>query len=270
MSRTESDPLLDPGILDLRRQLEAHDLFRSIDGMPALRRFMQVHVFAVWDFMSLVKRLQIDLTCTRLPWMPPADPEAARLINDIVLAEESDVDPEGRAASHLELYLSAMREVGADTAPFEAFMRRIRSGVDAAEALNHPDVPEFVGDFVVSTLGTALHGSTLEVMASFFHGRENIIPDMFLGLLKLWRVPVEDAPCFVYYLQRHIELDGDTHGPAAQQLISRALEADPSQLHGAREAARDALHARRNLWDQTLAMLRPRHQSREEPARALA
>lgn len=255
----QHDVVLTQAMRRLRHELEIHPVFAEIAHTEALRTFMQVHVFAVWDFMSLAKRLQRDLTCVELPWMPPIDPAAARLINDIVLAEESDVDADGHPVSHLDLYLKAMRDVGASTAQFDLFMRELRAGAGLSKALAAAEVPQFVRDFVEHTIDTCLHGSTLEVMASFFYGRENVIPDMFQSLLEHWGLNVEQAPGFVYYLQRHIELDGDTHGPAAQRLIEKALGRDPSGLQDTREAARLALQARRALWDGTAALLRERH-----------
>ncbi len=267
----QHDVVLTQAMRRLRHELEIHPVFAEIAHTEALRTFMQVHVFAVWDFMSLAKRLQRDLTCVELPWMPPIDPAAARLINDIVLAEESDVDADGHPASHLDLYLKAMRDVGASTAQFDLFMRELRAGVGLSKALATAEVPQFVRDFVEHTIDTCLHGSTLEVMASFFYGRENVIPDMFQSLLEHWGLNVEQAPGFVYYLQRHIELDGDTHGPAAQHLIEKALVRDPSGLQDTREAARLALQARRALWDGTAALLRERHglQQQVAPVRRL-
>jgi hypothetical protein len=265
MSSNERDPLINPEMLRLRKALVVHPVFAAIDSREALCRFMEVHVFAVWDFMSLVKRLQQDLTCTRLPWMPPRDPVAARLINDIVLAEESDVDAAGRPASHVDLYMAAMHEVGASTAVFEDFLARIEAGVWPADALDDPDIPGFVADFVSSTLRVAQQGLTLEVMASFFHGRENVIPGMFLGLLRHWQIAEHEAPAFVYYLQRHIELDGDAHGPAASRMMHDALLRAPEQLELTRAAACDSLRARMALWDGTAAALQASRESAHSP-----
>lgn len=257
--KQEVDVVLTPAMRRLRHELETHPVFAEIAHAEALRSFMQVHVFAVWDFMSLAKRLQRDLTCVELPWMPPTNPEAARLINDIVLAEESDIDADGNPASHLDLYLKAMRDVGASTAQFEHFMSSLRGGASLSEALAHAEVPRFVRDFVEHTIGTCLRGSTLEVMSSFFYGRENVIPPMFQSLLDRWGLSEGQAPGFVYYLQRHIELDGDSHGPAASRLIQAELARDPDGLAHARDAAREAMAARRALWDGTAALLRERH-----------
>ena len=249
------DIVLTPQMHDLRCRLEQHRVFDGIGDMESLRTFMQVHVFAVWDFMSLAKRLQRDLTCVSLPWMPPADPAAARLINDIVLAEESDIDADGNAASHLDLYLVAMRDVGASTAQFEVFLASLRAGMALADAFEAAGVPRFVRRFVSHTLDTCHHGSTVQAMASFFYGRENVIPGMFQGLLDRWGLSTHAAPGFVYYLQRHIELDGDSHGPAASRMISAALGRSPDALEEARHAARGALVARHDLWDGTADLL---------------
>jgi len=255
-STSQPDPILTPNIRELRSGLECHPVFSAIGSQQHLQAFMQIHVFAVWDFMSLVKRLQRELTCTDLPWMPPEDPEAARLINDIVLGEESDIGADGHAASHLDLYLSAMREVGADTVCFDRFMAALRDGEMLSTALAADEIPWFVREFVSKTLDTALNGSRLQVMASFLYGRENVIPPMFQGLLDSWGLQPNAAPQFVYYLQRHIELDADSHGPAGSRLIGRELERNPVGLESACLAASEALHARHELWSGTLEHLR--------------
>ena len=248
-SHSTPDPVLTPELRDLRAGLETHPVCAALKEREHLQAFMQIHVFAVWDFMSLVKRLQNELTCTQVPWMPPSNPEAARLINDIVLGEESDIGADGRPASHLDLYLGAMREVGADTRVFERFMDALRDGEMVSQALADDDIPWFVREFVSRTLDTALNGSRLQVMASFLYGRENVIPTMFQGLLDSWSLKPAEAPRFVYYLERHIELDGDSHGPAAARLIGAELARNPHGLESARLAASEALHARHQLWD---------------------
>jgi hypothetical protein len=59
-----------------------HPIYAGVVSVTDLRRFMEDHVFAVRDFMSLPKRLQQDVTCTRVPWFPAGDTRPARLIND--------------------------------------------------------------------------------------------------------------------------------------------------------------------------------------------
>ena len=236
-------------LADLRRRLERHPVFESLANLADLRRFMCAHVFAVWDFMSLLKRLQRDLTCVDVPWMPRQDKVAAHLINEIVLGEESDVAPNGEPASHLNIYLDAMREVGADTSQFEHFSALVTSGIDPQDAMLGAGVPEHVRGFVAHTLRVAKHESTLAVLANFFHGRENVIPAMFANLLQKWQIAEDHAPMFVFYLKRHIEVDGGSHGPMARQIIERLATGDANGQQLMLRAAMYAMRARIALWD---------------------
>ena len=168
----------------LRAQLLDHPVYAEVASVEDLRRFMEDHVFAVWDFMSLLKRLQQDLTCTKVPWFPAENARAARLINDIVIGEETDVDPDGSYVSHLDLYLRAMADVGASTRQFDTFRSLARVGTSVEAAMVRTGVPPHVQAFVAHTMTLAQSGSTEEVLAAFFYGREDIIPEMFSRLQK--------------------------------------------------------------------------------------
>lgn len=236
-----------------KQALSQHPIFSEIDSLPVLRRFMETHVFAVWDFMSLTKRLQQELTCTQLPWLPPRDPAAARLINDIVLGEESDDRPGHGHYSHFELYLDAMREIGASTARVERFIELQCQGVHYATALQRVNADPAASLFVTQTLATALHAPAHSVAASFLHGRESVIPAMFQTLLDEWDISAVQAPTFRYYLQRHIEVDSEDHGPAAEHLLARLVAGDEQREREVYQAAIAAVESRIALWD-TLRM----------------
>lgn len=229
--------------------MEHHRVFAMVDSIESLHTFMQWHVFAVWDFMSLVKRLQRDLTCVTLPWLPPHHTKASRLINEIVLGEETDDLPDRQHASHFDMYLMAMREVGADPVRISQFIDMVRCGMSVESALKQAGAPEAVAAFVQSTVNTAMQGETAAVLGSFFYGREHVIPHMFSHLLKSWTVDPAQAPMFVYYLERHIELDTDSHGPAAQAIIHDMLGDDVAGWHVLLDAALDAVDQRIRLWD---------------------
>ena len=240
-------------------RMQQHPVFAAVQTLGDLRRFMAWHVFAVWDFMSLVKRLQRHYTGTTLPWRPPADPRAARLINEIVLGEESDLGFGGGHLSHYELYLQAMAEVGADSTAVRRFLAGLAPDVPVLQALRQAGAPAPVQAFVAATLATALHGRPEEVLGSFLHGREDVIPAMFSRLLAQWGLSEAQAPAFVYYLRRHIELDGDSHGPAAQALVDDAVRSDPAAACRLLAAGLAAVQQRIALWDALLQHLQSAH-----------
>jgi len=232
-----------------KTELGAHPIFAEINSLPVLQRFMETHVFAVWDFMSLTKRLQRELTCVSLPWLPPADAKAARLINEIVLGEESDDHLQEGHYSHFELYLDAMREIGADTGPIERFVQLQTEGVNYRTALHSVNADPAAIHFVCDTLDTALNAPAHAVAAAFLHGRESVIPQMFQRILDDWGIPKHQAPTLFYYLQRHIEVDSDDHGPAAEALLDRLLGDNQQHQQEAHDAAIAAINSRMALWD---------------------
>jgi hypothetical protein len=243
----------------LRTALLDHPIYTHVVSIADLRRFMEDHVFAVWDFMSLLKRLQKDMTCIGVPWFPAEDAKAARLINDIVIGEETDVGPDGSYVSHLALYLSAMRDIGASTRQFERFRTLVLVGVPVEIALAQIGAPPHVQAFVAHTMTLANSGSTEEVLAAFFYGREDIIPEMFRRLLDTLygtRHNDERLHHFIYYIDRHIELDGDSHGPKGRELLEDLVMNSPHARERALRAACRSIKARVELWNGTLNKLR--------------
>ncbi|AKU99431.1 transposase [Labilithrix luteola] len=240
-----------------RERLLSHPLFARRFGPDDTRVFMEHHVFAVWDFMSLLKRLQIEFTTVTLPWRRPAHRGFARLINEIVLGEESDDDGSGGHASHFEVYLEAMREAGADRGPILGFLEQLDGGVEPASALASSRAPEAAASFTRHTLSLALDRAAppVAVAAAFFHGREAIIPDMFRELLVTLEREQASTTRLRYYLERHIEIDEGSHGPLASRLLDELCASSERLAAVAEGAALSAIEARIALWDGVLSAL---------------
>lgn len=237
-------------LAQLRDQLMRHPLYDAVQTIDNLRLFMREHVFAVWDFMSLLKRLQQIVTCCELPWRPAADASLARFINEIVLGEECDHDGRGGYLSHFELYLSAMDEVEASTTEIREFLSHLGANVPVETALERVSMLPSTREFVSRTLHLTAQGQPHEIAAAFFHGREDVIPEMFDRLVQsLPAVHGTRVDRLKHYLERHIEVDADDHGPLAQKLVNRLCEGNPQKEAEARETATRAISQRISLWD---------------------
>ncbi len=233
-----------------REQLIAHPIYGNINSVSNLKKFMESHVYAVWDFMSLVKKLQLDLTTTTLPWLPPANNAAARLINEIVWGEETDLDKEGNSISHFEMYLNAMRQIDADTEAIKNLLTQIRKGNDIFETISGEGLPSNVTDFLNFTFRIIEEGKIHKIAAVFTFGREDLIPDMFLSIIK--KMNRENEHRFdqiIYYFERHIEVDGDSHGPMALEMIKNLCGTNSIKWDEAISASKTALQMRIALWD---------------------
>jgi len=229
-------------IEELHQKLTCHPLYQEIKSIEDLQIFMQAHVYAVWDFMSLLKSLQNKLTSVQIPWTPSGYPDdIVRLINEIVLGEESDVDTEGKAISHYALYLEAMKEVGASVSEI----------MDFTNHLKFETLPQNVREFVLFNINLALSGQTHEVASAFFYGREKLIPDMFTTIKNLIKKSELKCPKLIYYFERHIEVDGEEHGPKALQCLDYLLDS-PLKKQRAIEIAIHSLELRLKLWDNVL------------------
>jgi hypothetical protein len=227
-----------------------HALYHKLNSTEAIKTFMEYHVFAVWDFMSLVKALQRKLTCTDLPWVPVGSPSTRRLINEIVWGEESDVDQFNQPGSHFELYLKAMEEIEANTAPINAFVSAIQNGTPWRTALSEAAIPNEIKSFIDFSLTTATQAPVHVVASVFTYGREDLIPDLFIAIIKeMAQEKGSGYNTLVYYFERHIEVDSGEHGPMAQQMMQE-LCGDNTQLwEQANDAAQEALQKRLSLWD---------------------
>lgn len=234
-------------ILETRQALAQHRLYSLIDSPARLQFFMQHHVFCVWDFMSLVKSIQLSFTGCRLPWLPPKYPRLARLMNEIVLDEETDWIG-NRPISHFELYLEAMRETCADLSSIHSLIEQIGEGHVLEWACEMAHVPKAACQFMSTTFQTLREIPEVQA-AVFFHAREAIIPPMFVEMVGNLQQRGLNCDTLLLYLERHIALDGDEHGPKAQQMLDQIFAQNPGLYPVAIQAVEKAIQARLTLWD---------------------
>jgi len=224
-----------------KEEIINHLLYKKLNSIKDISVLMEHHVYAVWDFMSLLKSLQSILTCISSPWKPVGDKKIRQLINSIVLEEESDVDQDGNPASHYEMYLDAMKQCGANTNKIEDFVSKITDN-------NPPPINDGVDAFLKTTFSIINSGKPHKIASAFTFGREDLIPDMFTSIVKEYNKN-NNLDKFVYYLERHIELDGGEHGPLALKLVADLCGDDRQKWKEVEEVAIECLTARKELWD---------------------
>lgn len=242
---------INAAIAEERAVLLEHPLYKKIKTVADLRLFTEGHVYAVWDFMSLLKALQINLTCTQVPWFASEYPQTRYLINEIVLAEESDEYLDGRRLSHFEMYLESMRDMGANTSRINLFINNLKAGQSIVSAIDAMEADPRVKEFLQFTFETIQSNKTHNIASAFTFGREDLIPDMFSSILKEIQsaMPEVDLEGYIYYFERHIQLDADEHGPLAMKMIFELVGDDQVKLDEVKATAKSALVKRKLLWD---------------------
>ena len=238
-----------------RRRVVEHPMYASLDGLGPVQTFMEHHVFAVWDFMSLLKSLQRNLTCVSVPWVPTGPTGSRRLINDIVLVEESDELGQG-FISHFELYLDGMTQAGASRGAIDPFIGLIREQVPVTDALGQVGAPAPAAEFTSLTWSFIESAPVHRQAAAFAFGREDLIPDMFDQVVAVNQAEGNQLTTFVDYLKRHIQVDAEEHTPMAMQMLADLCGDDDKKWRECEETVIAALDARVGLWDGILAAVR--------------
>lgn len=240
---------IETNIEELRNKLKTHKLYENLKDINDIKIFTESHVFAVWDFMSLLKAIQTQLTNTNVPWIPRKNAVLARFINEIVHGEESDINELGEPKSHFEMYCDAMKQIGANTSQIDLLISFLSTNNDLQKALSKLDIDQSVVDFMKFTF-QVIESKELHLIASAFtFGREDVIPDMFIQILKRSNVDNKNYNKLIYYLERHIELDGDEHGPLSLKMISELCQDNDEKWETVLIVAKQALHQRIKLWD---------------------
>ncbi len=250
----------------LRKELASHPVYAAVQNMNDLTIFMQHHIYSVWDFMSLVKYLQNHIAPARSPWLPYGDSQVQRFINDIVLEEETDIgipleDGTPTYTSHFNLYALAMEEVKRGSNKLvKEFIDKVASD-SLEEALKTVQIPSAAKEFMHTTFNFIDSDKAHVIAAAFALGREHIIPEMFRTLLDKMNIHREQAEVFHYYLDRHIELDGDFHGPMSLRMLELLCEGDQVKIDEAEQAAIQAIRSRIKFWDGVLLAIKDKSKS---------
>tara|TARA_B100000161_G_scaffold244555_1_gene198910 strand:- start:49 stop:822 length:774 start_codon:yes stop_codon:yes gene_type:complete len=234
---------------ELKSKITAHPLFANNLEPKQICKFMESHIFAVWGFMSILKSLQKMITPNNLPWMPNKNTKngLVNFVNEIILCEESDYIEGIGFISHFEIYLLAMKNMGARNDQLDKLTSRINNKGYNEKYLDSIDATAEVKSFLKHDLEVSMNGTLPEIVGAFTLGREKVIPNMFGYILPAIKETLT-SKYLITYLERHIDIDGDRHGPLSMKLLNASC-GKKEELSLAYATAIKSLELRLMVWD---------------------
>jgi hypothetical protein len=139
-----------------------------------------------------------------------------------------------------------MKNMGAKTDQLDKLTSRIIDNGYNEKYLDDVDTSNEVKSFLKYDLDVSLNGTLPEIVGAFTLGREKVIPNMFGYMIPA----INETPTSNYlitYLERHIDIDGDRHGPLSMKLLNASCNNE--QLSIAYAAAIKSLELRLSVWD---------------------
>ncbi len=235
-------------INEIKKNIINHPLFHMRFNNEQLSHFMSIHVYAVWSFMSIVKSLQKNLTPQSIPWTPNHSTQngMARFINEIIYTEESDEISKNTYLSHFEIYILAMRIIGVNTKPILSIVSHFKKNNYSRKYINSLNIPICAKHFINHDISIAKSRSLPKIVGVFCFGKETIIPFMFKQIIKA--IPKRGNSVLISYFDRHIEIDGERHGPLAKKIFSEVCKKKSASTL-AYLTAIEALKLRESMWD---------------------
>jgi hypothetical protein len=244
------EKVLNQQVTDFKNRLQQHPAFNNIQSLDELRKFTVYHIFLVWDYMSLLKSLQTQLTCTQTPWKPVQSPYIRYLVNSLVLKEESDLGADGEYASHYEMYRNAMQAMKADTGLMDNLMAHIETDMPVIKAIELSNIPGPVKDFLEYTFWVVQKTSLHEQAAVLCYGREGFGHQLiYQRAVALQQNHAEELNPFLYYLRHKNEINEKYHSQLSAILLEQLCGTDEKKWHEATQAANQSLRNRIRLFD---------------------
>ena len=233
--------------------LESHKLYERIYNEQALRLFVEHHVICVWAYNFLLRQIHQEVVALVHPLNSQAQKEAIRLVSKIILEEEVEEQHDGSLLSHLEIYLEAMQDLGADISPVVCFFDMQEAGYTWQEALKHANFSAPVALYARKISRLAQQPIHERAAALFYEG-EPYIPDSFLEQLGQMGTKAK-VNRLLDYFERHIEGLKRPGFSASGRLVEIFCGDNELLNEDAEKAAEQAMKNRIELWDHLLELV---------------
>ena len=233
----------------LKKSLNSHILFHSRLDRQQLSLFMESHIYAVWGFMSLLKSLQKCVTPNDIPWIPNINTSngLVSFINEIVSSEESERFSKNKYLSHFEIYLMAMKRLGASTIEINRLLNKCKKNTFSQKMIDDLSISPAAKKFLKHDIKISLSNSPPKIIGCFALSREKIIPDMFKYILNVIE-PTDTNKILRKYLELHISIDSDRHGPLSKKLLNKICVSKKDKIDAYYEA-NNSIRYRLKVWD---------------------